>query len=137
MNILSPIPVPNISMHISNVFQDKELEGNSVVKDYLTTAADGKDYHVIYYALETAELRVKNRLGITMDFWRTNVDRMLEFNDQSILTSKGNITHAQMEAKVAVIYQEFDQTRKRVDAEQTDLKELEEVNALLKKVERK
>jgi len=72
-----------------------------------------------------------------MDFWRTNVDRMLEFNDQSILTSKGNITHAQMEAKVAVIYQEFDQTRKRVDAEQTDLKELEEVNALLKKVERK
>jgi hypothetical protein len=33
--------VPNISMHISNIFNDNELDANSVVKDYLTTAADG------------------------------------------------------------------------------------------------
>ena len=32
--------VPNISMHISNIFKDNELEKNSVVKDYLTTAPD-------------------------------------------------------------------------------------------------
>jgi hypothetical protein len=32
------------------------------------------------------------------------------------------------------MYQEFDQTRKAIEAEQTDLKELEEVTALLKKV---
>jgi len=37
--------VPNISMHISNILKDKELDEKSVVKDYLTTAADGKDYH--------------------------------------------------------------------------------------------
>jgi hypothetical protein len=30
--------VPNISMHISNILKDKELERNSVIKDYLTTA---------------------------------------------------------------------------------------------------
>jgi len=30
--------VPNISMHISNILNDKELEANSVVKNYLTTA---------------------------------------------------------------------------------------------------
>ena len=34
--------IPNISMHISNVLKDNELNSNSVVKDYLTTAADGK-----------------------------------------------------------------------------------------------
>ena len=35
--------VPNISMHISKVLKEGELEQNSVVKDYLTTAADGKE----------------------------------------------------------------------------------------------
>jgi hypothetical protein len=38
--------VPNISMHTYNVLKDKELEEDSVVKDYLSTAADGKDYSV-------------------------------------------------------------------------------------------
>ena len=32
---------PNISMHISNVLKEGELDINSVVKDYLTTASDG------------------------------------------------------------------------------------------------
>ena len=43
--------VPNISMHISNIFKDRELDRNSVIKDYLTTAADGKPYHVMFYSL--------------------------------------------------------------------------------------
>jgi hypothetical protein len=38
--------VPNISMHISNILIEKELNANSVVKEYLTTAADGKNYNV-------------------------------------------------------------------------------------------
>jgi hypothetical protein len=36
--------VPNISMHVSNIFNENELDADSVVKDYLTTAADGKNY---------------------------------------------------------------------------------------------
>jgi hypothetical protein len=32
----------NISLHIINILQENELDENSVVKDYLTTAADGK-----------------------------------------------------------------------------------------------
>jgi hypothetical protein len=32
----------NVSLHIINILQDRELDENSVVKDYLTTAADGK-----------------------------------------------------------------------------------------------
>lgn len=42
---------PNISMHISNLFKENELGENSVIKDFLTTAADGKDYTVRHYAL--------------------------------------------------------------------------------------
>ena len=35
---------PNISMHISNILSENELHQDSVVKNYLTTAADGKQY---------------------------------------------------------------------------------------------
>ena len=36
--------IPNISMHISNILNEGELHKNSVIKEYLTTASDGKDY---------------------------------------------------------------------------------------------
>ena len=38
---------PNISMHIAGVLRDKEFDKKSVVKDFLTTAADGKSYHEV------------------------------------------------------------------------------------------
>jgi hypothetical protein len=41
----------NIGQHIANILKDSELNENSVVKDYFTTAAEGKDYQVIYYSL--------------------------------------------------------------------------------------
>ena len=41
----------NISLHIANILKEKELTNLSVVKDYLTTAADGKEYSVRHYAL--------------------------------------------------------------------------------------
>jgi hypothetical protein len=44
--------IPNISIHISNILNDKELENVSVIKDYLTTATDGKDYNVTFYSIE-------------------------------------------------------------------------------------
>ena len=43
---------PNISMHIANILKEKELNEASVVKNYLTTAADGKNYNVVFYSLE-------------------------------------------------------------------------------------
>jgi hypothetical protein len=42
--------VPNISMHISNILNEKELNAVSVIKEYLSTASDGKDYNVTFYS---------------------------------------------------------------------------------------
>jgi len=42
----------NISLHINNILKEGELAENSVVKDYLTTASDGKEYRVTFYSLE-------------------------------------------------------------------------------------
>lgn len=63
---------PNVSMHISNILKDKELESNSVVKDYLTTAADGKNYTVTFYALDmilAIGFRVRSKRGVQFRKW--------------------------------------------------------------------
>ena len=64
--------VPNISMHITNILNEKELEGNSVIKNYLTTAADGKNYEVIFYSLEmilAIGFRVRSKRGTQFRQW--------------------------------------------------------------------
>ena len=54
---LFAVSKPNISMLIAKIFAEKELD-DSVVKFYLTTAADGKRYNVIYNALEAMKKRL-------------------------------------------------------------------------------
>ena len=41
----------NVGQHIANVLNEGELPINSVVKNYLTTASDGKEYDTMYYSL--------------------------------------------------------------------------------------
>ena len=72
MALLFDTSKPNISMHIANVLQDKELDENSVVKDYLTTASDGKIYNVTYYALPmviAVGFRVRSVRGTQFRKW--------------------------------------------------------------------
>ena len=64
--------VPNISMHISNILKEGELAQVSVIKDYLTTAADGKEYNVSFYSLEmilAIGFRVKSKRGTQFRIW--------------------------------------------------------------------
>ncbi len=58
--------IPNISMNISNMLKECELDEESVVKDYLTTASDGKNYQVTFYALDmilAIGFRVRSKRG--------------------------------------------------------------------------
>lgn len=64
----------NISLHVLNILKDKELVANSVVKDYLTTAADGKDYNITFYALDmilAVGYRVRSTRGVQFRQWAT------------------------------------------------------------------
>ena len=65
---------PNISMHIANILKEKELNEISVVKNYLTTAADGKNYNVVFYSLEmiiAVGYRVRGIRGTQFRQWAT------------------------------------------------------------------
>jgi hypothetical protein len=64
--------VPNISIHISNILKDGELELNSVIKDYLTTASDNKNYNVTFYSLGMVlaiGFRVRSKRGTQFRIW--------------------------------------------------------------------
>ena len=64
----------NVSLHIQNIFQERELEEGSVVKEYLTTAADGKKYPTKFYNLDviiSVGYRVKSHRGTQFRIWAT------------------------------------------------------------------
>ena len=44
--------IPNVCMHIRNVFAEGELQADSVIQEFLTTAADGKNYATKFYSLD-------------------------------------------------------------------------------------
>ncbi len=63
---------PNISMHISNILKEGELQSESVVKNYLTTASDGKQYDVTFYSLDmilAIGFRARSKRGTQFRIW--------------------------------------------------------------------
>ena len=74
MAALFQTSIPNISMHIRNVFAEGELKAGSVVKESLTTAADGKNYATKFYNLDviiSVGYRVKSQRGTQFRMWAT------------------------------------------------------------------
>lgn len=64
----------NISEHIKHIFEEGELEESSVVRKFRTTAADGKNYNVIYYNLDmiiSLGYRVKSITATGFRRWAT------------------------------------------------------------------
>ena len=66
----------NISLHVNNIFREGELDSNSVVKESLTTASDGKKYKTKYYNLDviiSVGYRVKSLRGTQFRQWANKV----------------------------------------------------------------
>ncbi|MDF1761829.1 MAG: virulence RhuM family protein [Oleibacter sp.] len=106
-----------------------------IAKNYLSTDEIDTLNRLVVIFLEQAELRVKQRQDLTLNFWRNNLDKMLDFNDQPILGGAGKVSREQMEALVHKRYEEFDSRRKqqeRLDADVDDLKEIEQLAQSLK-----
>ena len=101
-----------------------------IAKNYLTKdELDSLNRFVVVF-LETAELRAKNKQDITMDFWRENIDRIIEFNDKEILKNNGTISHNQMEKMVEKVYATFNKKRKEQEAIEADFQDLEELKQI-------
>ncbi len=69
-----------ISRHLKNIFEEGELERDSVVAKIATTAADGKTYRVDYYNLDaiiSLGYRVQSRIATQFRRWAT--ERLKEY----------------------------------------------------------
>jgi hypothetical protein len=76
MGELFDTTVPNINMHLKNLFEKKEIDENSVIKDFLTTASDDKQYNTKFYSLEAiiaVGYRVNSERGTQFRQWATGI----------------------------------------------------------------
>lgn len=117
-----------------NIIIYNTVDGKASVALY---AKDGMIWmnqnQLVVIFLETAELRLKERMDVTMVFWMGNVDKLLEFNNKSLLKGKGSISNKTMEQKVREIYSNFDQRRKNYEAQDADENDLLELTQLADK----
>jgi hypothetical protein len=82
-----------------------------------------------------AELRVKNRQDIDMNYWRQNVDEIIQFNERELLKNKGEISNKEMEKIVQKRYEEFNDRRKKIEARLADEEDMKELEVLEDKIE--
>jgi len=99
----------NISLHIKNVFEEGELSEGSVVKEYLTTASDGKSYRVLHYNLDviiSVGYRVRSHVGTQFRIWATQ--RLREY------LIKGFVLDDQKLKEQATVGDYFDELLERI-----------------------
>jgi hypothetical protein len=90
----------DISLHINNYFKEKELHGNSVVKESLTTAADGKKYKIKYYNLDviiSVGYRVKSIRGTQFRQWATQ--RLKDYLVQGYAINEKRLTEKEQQVE--------------------------------------
>lgn len=103
-----------------------------IAKNYLNQEEIDTLNRLTVIFLETAELRVKNRRDINLNFWRENVNRLIEFNDKAILKNAGIVSKQQMEKQVKEIYSDFEEERRIHEAKQADLEDLKAIEDQVK-----
>lgn len=101
-----------------------------IAKNYLTADEIDTLNRLVVIFLEQAELRVKQRQDLSLEFWRSNVDKMLAFNDQPILEGAGSVSREGMERVVHDRYEQFDRQRRATEALEADALDLQEIERL-------
>lgn len=111
-----------------------------VAKNYLNAEEVDTLNRLVVIFLETAELRAQDRKQLTLDFWRQNVDRLLEFSDRPVLKNAGNISNEKMKSVAHERYETFDANRRNAEviaSDAEDIQALEEIEKQAKGKESK
>ena len=96
-----------ISRHIKNIFEEGELQRNSVVANFATTASDGKTYQVDYYNLDviiSVGYRVKSHRGTQFRIWAMGI--LKEYMKKGFALDDDYLTEQELDAlnKIVTAY---------------------------------
>ena len=130
--------VPNISIHTKNIFKEWELSQESVVKDYLTTASDWKNYNVVFYSLKmilAIWFRVKSARWVQFRKWA--IENLEEFMVKGFLIDDQRLKNPDWRSgyfdELLARIRDIRPSEKRFYQKVKDLKELYKLENLLLK----
>lgn len=106
----------------------------TIAKNYLLKDEINDLNRLVDMFLTSAEMRVKERHDLTLDYWRNNVDALLTFQGKDILQSKGSLSKSSMESIVQKKYDDFNAKRKELEAKQADENDLKALEDLEKRI---
>ncbi|MFT6599461.1 MAG: hypothetical protein ACJATD_000292 [Alloalcanivorax sp.] len=109
----------------------------AIAKNYLTADEVDTLNRLVVIFLEQAELRAKDRKDLTLDYWRSNVDRLLEFNERPVLEGAGAISAERARQVAHERFEQFDVQRRRGEALEADVEDLRELEALEKQLKQR
>ena len=89
-----------INEHIKNIFKEGELDEDSVVRNFRTTASDGKNYNTNFYNLDV----------MYMKDWIARLDDFLRMTGNDILDHAGKVSHQKALDKA---HEEYDKYKKQ------------------------
>jgi len=108
-----------------------------VAKNFLTHDEVESLNRLVVIFLEQAELRLKGHKQLMLDYWRTNVDRLLEFNDRPVLKNAGSVSASDMKAIAEKRYEAFDGQRRLAEAAEADREDIRALEDAEKKLLKK
>lgn len=129
----------NVSEYIKHIFEEGELQEDSVVRKFRTTATDGKSYMTTFYNLDMiialldfAERQAEKEQPMTMNDWANYLDRILTMTGEQLLQDGGSVSHDDAMEYATTEYRKYKQ-RTISDAEHDYLNAIKRLGNINKK----
>lgn len=108
-----------------------------IAKNYLSEDEIDTLNRMVTLFLDTAELRVKEQIPLSINFWKQEADSVIQFSRKPLLLGKGKVSHEKAKDFAEKQYAVFDSERKKTEALQADLEDQKAIEELLKKLPKK
>ena len=87
MGLLYGVEIPTINYHLKKIFEDNELDENSVIRNFLITADDGKTYNTKHYNLSAIIAHPHTHALAEFEKYRIVQDRLFQSDFDKFLES--------------------------------------------------
>jgi len=108
-----------------------------IAKNYLSEDEIDTLNRMVTLFLDTAELRIKEQIPLSTDFWKQEADSVIQFSRKPLLLNKGKVSNEQAKDFAEKQYIIFDSERKKAEALQADLEDQKVIEELLEKAKKR